>query len=104
MQKLINFDFDSIQEGEQEIQVSFCSLLMSKYMSDGYVIESGTRLMMLSEDEGMFQVETVFPDGEPAGVIFWVNDTEVDNVSHQIENFSPDELSKIKGKVLGGWI
>ena len=104
MRLLINIDFNAIIESEQELQVSLCSLSVSKEMKDGYVIDSGTELMVISVDGGDHQVETLRQNGELAGVVFWVNPNEFDFKENVTKIFSPQELGKIKGKVLGDWI
>jgi len=104
MIQLIKFDFNAVIESEQELQVSLCSLSISKEMKDGYVIDSGARLMVLSVDGSDHQVETLNSDGEMSGVVFWVNPNEFDFIENVTKTFSTQDLSKIKGKVLGDWI
>ncbi len=104
MQRLIKFDFSNDLESEQELIVSLCSLSASKKMSDGNVIDEGVKLMVLSVEGVDHQVETLYPDGEPAGVVFWVNPNEFDFVENVNKKFTPQDLRKIKGKVLGDWI
>lgn len=107
MQKLTDFNFSDNIEREQELIVTTCSLFESKEMSDGYVIEKGTSLMIISLDEDDTvnnQVETLYPDGEPSGVIFWATPLDFVDVKTINKTFSVQELVKLKGKILGDWI
>jgi len=93
MLKLIDLNYDNIDDGLYELEVSYYELLFNKEMGDGVVFESGTRLRMLSgvEDKQFF-VETVNGDKS----LFWACEHEVKFLESKIENWNSDNVKLLK--------
>ena len=89
MLKLTDLDYNNIDEGLYELNVSYYALVSDKEMVDNTIFKAGTEVRMLTPlEENQFFVETVKGDKS----LFWVSEYEVKFSHNKDENWSSDDV------------
>ena len=93
MLKLVDLNYDTIDKGLYDLEVSYYKLKLNKTMGDGTVFEADTILRKLSSvEDKQFFVETV--EGDKS--LFWVYEGEVEFFEKKNENWDSSDVELVK--------